>query len=69
MVVLHHRTLDSAGVGFPEKLHIIYLINDVVHHWYVNTQYSVLISLELHVSSSHGLWILPLLRITLLINS
>jgi calcium homeostasis ER protein len=27
------KTLDSPGVGFSEKLHIIYLINDVIHHW------------------------------------
>ena len=28
-----HRTLDSPGVGFEQKLHILYLINDVIHHW------------------------------------
>ncbi len=29
-----HRTLTVPGVSFTQKLHIIYLINDVVHHWW-----------------------------------
>ena len=27
------RSLNSPGIGFTHKLHIIYLINDVLHHW------------------------------------
>ena len=30
---LLRRTLDSPGVGFDQKLHMVYLINDVIHHW------------------------------------
>ena len=31
----NYRTLDAPDVDFNNKLHIVYLINDLVHHWYV----------------------------------
>lgn len=29
------RKVTQAGAAFTQKLHIIYLVNDVLHHWLV----------------------------------
>lgn len=39
-VIAQHllRKVTQPGVSFSQKLHIIYLVNDVLHHWLVYIQ-------------------------------
>lgn len=37
------RKVTQPGAPFSQKLHIIYLVNDVLHHWLVHILYFLIV--------------------------